>query len=340
MKPGNKKMKSVFLRAASVFLFAALCLSFTGCGRIPRIRKNFKQGVALYDEGHLDEAKEKFILAEDYGTAEEFVKNIEECQQLLQQANGFIDEQDYEQAVKILDSLPLYDKAEEKKAFIEGLCTHYVQAVSKFESGEFLESRKEFVLALGYEKSDEYVAEIDRMNSLYEEAKSFMAAENYSDALLKLREIGIDFEDSAELLNECVTALNNKPVKLDAFEHFYNDEYPDGSVAINIGVAEGHFNVSDTQGILFSGVLNENGGIISMTVWINPALAGELGIDDSRKAIAHSIHAMNPYLMDMTELEANLDDYFCGNKIYGSWKTKVKIDSSGEIVLNITFAAQ
>ena len=329
----------MLLRVASVFLIAAFCLSFTGCGRISRIRKSFKEGVALYDEGHLDEAKEKFILAEDYGTAEEFVKNIEECQDILRQAGEFIDKHEYDQAGNMLDTLPLYDKAEEKKTFIEGLCTHYVQAVSMYESGKYLESKKEFVLALGYEKSDEYIAEIDRMNSLYEEAKAFMADENYSDALLKLREIGTEFEDSAELLNECVTALDRKPVKLNAFEQFYNDEYPDGSVAINIGIAEGHFNVSDTQGILFSGVLDEDGGITSMTAWINPALAGELGIDDSRKAIAHSIHAMNPYLMDMIELEANLDDYFCGNKTYGPWKIKVKIDSSGEIVLNITFAA-
>lgn len=338
MKSTGKNSKNFALRAAAFMIAAICCLNFTGC-KASQQRSDFKKGAELYNEGHLDEAKEKFILAGDYGdgAAADFVKNIEDCQKLLKTAEDFISRFEYKQAQSCLDAIPFYDKAERQKAYIEDLCRHYLKAVGLFEDEDYLTAKKEFELSREYDDSRIYIGKIDRMNKLYGQAKDYMKSDDYMNAVMDLRSIGASFEDTDALIAECARILGEMPTAAKLYERYYNDEYPDGAVELNIGEVGLGFVIYDTSGLLFNAALDENGGIKTLSIWISPQIALELG-NGINGAAARCIHAINPYFTDLDKLETEIKGYFDVEKPYGRYRVKAKTDSGGAVALNIIFA--
>lgn len=327
------------LRIIAILLVASsFCLMLGGCNtEASRQRKSFEQGVEYYDNGELELARQCFIEANGYGTSAGYLEAIDEYENLYIQAVAMVNDHDYINAYRIFSAIPKYGNSADYIAYIDDMKSKFESGEALYETGDYLAARAYFESANGYAESIIYIENIDNMSALYNQGMEYKNAGNFADAIVAFQAINANFEGSEALIQECIDALAVLPPKVRAYIMHYNNEYPDGSVAIEAGNITAQFVLSDNQGVLFTGVADETEGITYLSFWFSPELVAQLGESGYLDALARCIHALNPYAEEFSTVRAGIQSYLDGTRAYGCMQISSQVDNSGSIVVNAIF---
>ena len=330
----KSSLLSIAIRFAAIVLaVAAACLLAAGCAPESEERKQYEAGVEHYNNGEYELAKECFIAADGYGNTNDFLAAIAECENRYEDAVKKMDEHQYAEAYVLFESISTYSNSAEFMERISYLKAKYEQGLKLYDESKFIEARAYFADANGYSESDAYIANIDTMAELFNSGMEYKNAGDYENAITAFRAINADFEGAFALIEECAAELVKSPVSLNGFIKNYNDEYPGGSVSIGRGDLSSQFVLSDSQGILITGVANEQSKVTFISFWFSPGLMEELGENGYNEAIAHCIRALNPYFAEYEQILANLSGYLGGIVNYGCMNITTLIDQSGSTVV-------
>lgn len=317
-----KKVKKFTYSFHFLLVFTICTLTFVSC--MSNARKNYENGVDHYNNGEYLEAKQFFLASGDYGNSKDFLDNIAQYEQLYQEGVQKLEATDYEGAYSIFELIPKYDKSTEYMTQIDELSDKFSEGERLYNENSFIEARELFIAACSYGSSDDYITEIDAMEAMYNEGVELKNAGEFSKAVKAFRSIGTDFNDSEQLITECMAMLESAPIKLSEFINNYNEEYPDGSVSLKTGSTDANFSLVDTQGVIITGTTDENGMIDFMSFSFSDSLVAELGIENYNRAVAIFIHATNPYAMELDDLIENLDSYLRDGQNYGCMHFSIK----------------
>ena len=294
--------------------------------------ENYEKAVDLYNEGLYAEAKQYFLLDNNYSNTSDFLAKIAEVENNYSAAVSFVDAREYQEAYRIFTAMPKYENSQEYISYIDGLAANFTEGERLYSEGKYFEARALFVAACSYSASDSYLANIDAMAEMYNFGVELMNSGKYLDAIKAFEGIGTVFEDSDELIALCRERLLTKPCTLSEFIGAFNAQYPDGSVKISSGSTDRNFTLVDSRGVIIIGNADDNGFIYSLGITFPAELVSSLDDEGFREAVARFIFALNPNFCTFDELISKLDDYIYGDDIYGCMSFSM-YNAGGNIII-------
>lgn len=330
----RSRLLGIAIRFAAVVLaVAAACLLASGCATDPEEREQYEAGVEHYNNGEYELAKECFIAAGGYSNTKDFLAAIAELEKRYEDAAKLMDEHKYTEAYVLFESIPTYSNSAEFMEHINALKANYEQGLNLYAESKFIEARAYFAEANGYAESDTYISNIDTMAELFNKGMEFKNVGDCENAVTAFSAINADFEGTFALIDECREALLTAPAILNNFIKNYNEEYPDGSVSIEKGNLSAQFALSDSCGMIISGIADELNRVTFISFKFSKELMEELGEDGFNETIAHCIRALNPHIAEYEEISANLSDYLSGSVNYGCMNITNRTDWNGSKVV-------
>ena len=193
-------MKRISFLIILLFLISVI---ISGC--IDTHKKDYETAVELYESGDYKAAAERFaaLVESDYKDSQDRKK-----QSLYFYAGECFEKQNFDEAIKIYESIENYSDSSDKKQEVLNEKS-YISAVDLYEKEEYKKSKEIFESIESYKDSTELLNEILYIETviLYDEAVIYMNDNKYEEAVGIFQE-NAEFKDSKELLELC-----NKHIK-------------------------------------------------------------------------------------------------------------------------------
>lgn len=311
-------------KTLALIVLALLTLALFACKNGGKARKYFNEALEHYNRFEMNEAKLLFTKSA-LKDAEPYLESIKQHEDYYLRAVEAFDEGDFATAESIFASIKQYLNSAEYLDAITEKKSEYEGAVELYTNGEYLKALASFTRALPYAYSKEYIENIEKMYALYTDAFEYVALGDYKNAILALKAINTDFENSAELIAELQKRADSQPITLGAFILRYNGEFDDGTKIV-AGKTDDLFYMLDTNGAWISGAMDENGSIRYISLYLDKKTRAALTSEGERLTLASFIHAIDPDYSEKDSVFADLPTYLRDS----GWKYSCMHVSGGE----------
>ena len=331
-------------RAALVSSLALALLLGCACSKTDSAaaQKAFDRGAAAYEALDMDAAKQAFaecckLDGSLYSDAKQYLDAISEYEKLYSQGVAAFENGDYTSASSCFLGINGYLNSAEYLAQIDGISAEYNSAVALYEAGEYLRAREAFMQLGDYQRCAAYIANVDSMIGLYNEGVQLMNRRSFTNAARAFRAINTLFLDSDELLALCENRRSDETVKLGEYIYSYNAEYG-GDIKIVGGNPGIIFDMKDSRGLVICGAMDESGIVRYISFCASAELQNRLGEAELNSAFAHCIRALNPKLMEHSEILSDISNYTDQNgKLYGCMRVHAGEGMDGIRVLTAEY---
>lgn len=328
-------MKKLFRLLAAAALLAALLGACAGCVTNAQL-KNYNAGVKAYEANDFETAKAYFQAAEGYGNAPSYISAIEEYERIYKDALSLFNAHDYPAARNSFSAISQFGNAAEYVDFIDRLENRYNEGLEAFEKEDYVTAHQRFIQAMGYADSDAYVTRIAGLENSYQLALGFIAEGSYIKAMQELEKIGVDYKDTAELMDRVYALIRQKGVTASIYRDLFNESFEKTGEVVSIDYAEVNdlsFVWRASNGLIIMGNTDYEGYVQSISFWIERKLLKELGSEGTDRMFAHCVDSLANGEASFDEILADIDLYYEGSRSCGGYGFLLDEDGSGAEVL-------
>lgn len=343
--------KTLWIKAAALLLAALAALCLSACKKLDEsiedladdgnpYREYYEKGVEAYENADYYAAREYFLTAEEYGNSKDYLEAIDEYERLYLDGVAKLEAKDYIGARSTFEAVSDFSNASEYIAYIDELKGFYDEGMRLYGEQDFVAAREQFVRSCDYLNADDYIKSIDDMEQKYQYANQLYIEGKLEAAIQAFEAIGANYKDTYDILSAIYGELEHGGAALTDYLYAYLKSHEDEGAPVQYeltDVNESSFMITDSQGLLMIGDIDDFGSITEVSFWVGEELAAELTEEQINAMLAHCIRALDIEMMSYADVVSNIKVYTNGEATYGNYAFELIYDDSGYAVLKAKY---